>query len=222
MKHWKQVTAFALAGVLVVGAMDESWAFGKKFLKDTMKGSSTQEQQTTQTSETQQQQTQPQQQTAQVAGPFEYMNEKYMYKFELPGKWQKMSGTEKSKGVVFSDLNGPKGSFQVNANWMSDDFPVQSSLQAMEKQYAERQKHGELDKFYRKDFQTTMPDGKKVTLFEGYVTVESTEDPDIRRMQWIGYGRGNYYNFTWAATPDQFESYMPEFQQILEEIEFTQ
>lgn len=157
------------------------------------------------------------------SGPVAYLNEKYGYKLEVPGQWEQMGGDPKSNTAMFFD-NGDKGSFQVNANWMAEDFPVQSSLNAMEKQYQERVKHGELKKYFRKDVTVADPSGKKVVAFQGFVTVETAEDsdPDIMRMQWIGYGKGNYYNFTWAAAPQQFDKYAPVFDEILNKIEFKQ
>ena len=140
----------------------------------------------------------------------------------MPGGWQQMSGDPKSDGVLFYDTRGSQGSFQVHTNWMQDNFPVQSSLQTIAKENEQRLKHGELEKYYRKDFTVKDAKGKDVAIFQGYVTVESTEKPDIRRMQWIGYGKGNYYNFTWASKPEQFDTYRPAFEQILGSVQFTQ
>lgn len=209
--------ALALASVVVAGQLQSSWAL-KGFLKNTLDKS----QPNTQVSQPATTGNDSAQPAAPVSNePFEYQNTKYGYKVQLAGRWQKMSEDPKGGSVVFFDQNGNKGSFQVNSNWMADDFPVQSSLQAMAKSYEDRLKHKELVKYYRKDFTVKDAKGKDVALFQGYITIETGDDPDIRRMQWIGYGKGNYYNFTWASKPDQFDGYMPEFEKIVEKIQFT-
>jgi hypothetical protein len=158
-----------------------------------------------------------------MAGLLHYSNEKFGYSVDVLNGWQQMAGDLNSNSAMFFDPSGHQGAFQVTANWMSSDFPVQSSLQAMEKQYSERLQHKELLKYYRKDYMVKDATGRPKAVFQGYITIESTNDPDpdIRRMQWIGYAKGNYYNFTWSAKPDQFEAYMPRFEQILNAIQFV-
>lgn len=207
-----KISVLALAGVVVLTQANPGWAF-KNLLKNV----------TSQEPSAPSADAGHKEEAKKPSGPLAYSNDKYGYKLEVPGQWEQMGGDPKSNTAMFFD-NGNKGSFQVNANWMAEDFPVQNSLKAMEKQYEERVKHGELKKYFRKDVAVTDPSGKKVVAFQGYVTIETTEDsdPDIMRMQWIGYGKGNYYNFTWAANPQQFDKYQPLFDEMLNKIEFKQ
>jgi hypothetical protein len=188
--------------------MNSSWAF-KNLLKDAFQ---------TQTAPA----SAPATQAAPAStGPVQYAFDKYGYKFELPGRWKQQMADATGSDVMFFDEQGNKGSFQVHANWMASDFPIAASLQAMAKSYEERVKHDELEKYYRKDFTVKDKSGKSSSIFQGYVTIEKTgADKDIRRMQWIGYAKGNYINFTWASKPEQFESYRPEFEKILNAIQF--
>lgn len=222
MRNFLGVSAAVLASLLIIGQYEQGWAFKSKF-KNPFNNQSQVSQPANNASPdtTNESASQP---SVTSSGPLLYANEKFGFKVELPGQWQQMSGDAKSNNAMWFDQTGNQGSFQVNANWMADDFPVDSSLKAMAKSYEDRKKHGELEKYYRKDFTITDKDGKQVTVFQGYVTIESADDPDpdIRRMQWIGYGKGNYYNFTWASKPEQFETYLPEFEKILDKIEFPQ
>jgi hypothetical protein len=106
---------------------------------------------------------------------------------------------------------------------MQPDFPVESSLQAQAKDYQFRKDRGDLTNFYRKDFEMKDADGKTVKKFMGYVTVESDKDndPDIQRLQWIGYGQNhNYYNFTWSTDNHKFTQTLPEFEKMLGQVQF--
>ncbi len=215
MKKLVQVMALAMAGTLVVGQFSGAWAFKKMNMLNKVN----------QLAQPKQETAQPAQATPAAAevnkAPTQYVNQKFGYSAQVPGQWQRMSGDANSDGVLFYDTLGQQGSFQVHTNWMKDNFPVQSSLQAMAQDSEQRLKHGELEKYYRKDFTVKDKNGKDIALFQGYVTIEAGQKPDIRRMQWIGYGKGNYYNFTWASKPEQFEAYRPAFEDILGQIQFA-
>lgn len=216
MRFGLKAFAWATASIFILGQYHPGWAF-KNPLRDMLQQD---QPASTQSAMPKDAATKP---VASNNGVIQYANSKFHYTVEVPGNWQQMSGDAKSNSALFADTQGPKGGFTVNANWMAEDFPVHASLQAMEKQYKERLKHGELAKYYRKDVIVKDKAGKNIALFQGYVTIESIDDPDpdIQRMQWIGYGKGNYYNFTWSSKPDPFQAYLPQFEQIMDKIQFS-
>lgn len=57
--------------------------------------------------------------------------------------------------------------------------------------------------------------------FKGVLIVESAKDPTLRRMQWQAYGRGGYFNFTFASPTPAFEGYQPTFDATLKSITFA-
>jgi hypothetical protein len=221
MQKTTQVMALAIAGIMVMCQYQPSVAFK---LKNPIQLNTTEKTESIQSGPSSSADQPVQSSATASSSPIQYKNEKFGYNVELTGKWNKMSGDPNSNNAMFFDQQGNKGSFQVNANWMADNFPVQSSLNAMEQSYKDRVKHGELTKYYRKDVTVKDPKGKNISVFQGYVTVESPKDPDpdIQRMQWIGYAKGNYYNFTWSSNPESFNAYMPEFEQTLNKIQFAQ
>ena len=164
--------------------------------------------------------TSPQASATATSEPIHFANEKFGYVVDLPANWQKLTGDPTSNSVMFNHVQTSNGGFMINANPMSSDFPTDASLSAQAKDYAERQKRGELSKVYRKDF----VDAKTGANFKGYVTVETDKDndPDIQRLQWIGYGKDkSYYNFTWSTNNQLFAERLPEFEKIMGTIQFV-
>jgi hypothetical protein len=152
--------------------------------------------------------------------PKQYVFDKYGYKFELPERWKQQMADATGSSVMFLDELGNKGSFQVNTTQIAADASVDAALETMAQQYEARVKQGELEKYYRKDFTLQDKDGQPVKVFQGYVIVEASASKETRRMQWIGYAKDTTINFTWASKPEQFETYRPEFEKILNTIQF--
>lgn len=155
--------------------------------------------------------------------PLKFENTKFGYSLQTDGGWQMLTGDTTSNMVMFHNPELGSGGFTINATPMASDFPIETSLQAQEKDYNQRQGRGELNNYYRKDFEVSSPDGKTTKRFMGYVTIESNKDndPDIQRMQWIGYSQNhNYYNFTWSTNKDTFDTSLAEFEKILGSIQF--
>ena len=57
--------------------------------------------------------------------------------------------------------------------------------------------------------------------FAGVLIVESAKDPSISRLRWQAYGRGGYFNFTFASPTDAFEGYLPGYEAALRSIKLA-
>jgi hypothetical protein len=209
----KSLLASAVLVVLTV-SVGQANAFGLGKLKDLGK-----EDKPAATTTDSSSSTSPQASATATSEPMQFKNEKFGYVVDMPANWQKLTGDATSNMVLFNHVQVSNGGFTINATPMNSDFPTDTSLSAQEKDYKERQKRGELSKVYRKDFSD-----KSGALFKGYVTIETDKDndPDIQRMQWIGYGKDKtYYNFTWSTNNTLFPDRLPEFEKILGTIQFT-
>ena len=210
---------------LVFGVSSESHkaqAIGG-FLKNKVKQMVPKEKPQATTAPAQEQQAEPQQTQQQSTVPVTavpYTNAKYNYSFSYPSNWQLDASDPKQNSLTVIDTFGKKGNFIVTAKWMPEGFPVDPALKALENQAQQRKNHGELEEYYLKNYTIKDKNGKDSAIFRGVVTIESDIDPDMKRMQWIGYGNGNYYNFTWSSKTPLFPQYKETFHTMLESITF--
>lgn len=126
---------------------------------------------------------------------------------QAPAGWTVNEGTPPS----FFDAAGKKGSISFVGSPMPGD---ESLYRVMHKaaldQNAARMKAGELVK----------NEEKAVDGFNGILTLESAKDPNMRRYQWVAYGRGGFYTVMMASTSDAFDGYLPTFDAFLSALKF--
>lgn len=154
------------------------------------------------------------------AEPVEYKNPKYHYTLNYPGNWVLKDDDPKKSVLSIVDETGSLGSLSVNSTWMSDNFPVEPAFKALVDKAQQRQKHGEVESFYIKNYSVKGKNGKDYDVVKGVVIIESDIDPDYKRMQWEAYGGGNYYNFTTCSTVANFPKYKDKFKAIIDSIKF--
>lgn len=126
-----------------------------------------------------------------------------------PAGWSVNEGQPPS----FFDLNGKKGSISFVGTAMAGTGP--ETLEVMHKASLQQAKAQLKAGNYAKAEEYSV-DG-----FNGVLTVEAGKDPSIRRMQWIGNGRGGFYTIMMASSPEAFESYLPTFQAFLKTVKFS-
>jgi hypothetical protein len=63
---------------------------------------------------------------------------------------------------------------------------------------------------------------KSVDGFKGVLTIEAAKDPSIRRMQWVGYGRGGFYTIMMSSSGDAFDGYSALYAKFLDSVKFLE
>jgi hypothetical protein len=150
--------------------------------------------------------------------PVVYENARYHYTITYPGNWELKDEDPKKATVQFIDTWGKLGNASMTSTWMSDDFPVDPAFKALVDQAEQRKKHDEVSEYYVKEYTSKGPKGETI---KGVVMIESDIDPDMKRMQWQGYGGGNYYNFTASTNVEKFPMYKDTFNEMIESLEFN-
>jgi hypothetical protein len=125
-----------------------------------------------------------------------------------PQGWTVNEGTPPS----FFDMNGKKGSISFVGSPMQ--VPPET-MGVMHKAALDTSKAQVKAGTYVK------AEEHSVDGFNGVLTVESGKDPSIRRMQWIGHGRGGFYTIMMASSPDAFDGYLPTFEAFLKSVKFS-
>lgn len=124
---------------------------------------------------------------------------------QVPAGWTVNEGTPPS----LFDAAGKKGSISfVGAAMPGDESTYKIMHKAALDSNAARVKAGELVK----------NEEKAVDGFTGVLTLESAKDPNMRRYQWVAYGRGGFYTVMMASSSDAFEGYLPTFNAFLESL----
>lgn len=127
---------------------------------------------------------------------------------QVPAGWTMSEGSPPS----FSDAGGKKASISFAGTVMpGDDNTYKVMHKAALDSNAARVRSGELVK----------NEEKAIDGFTGVLTLESARDPNLRRYQWVAYGRGGFYTVMMASTSDAFEGYLPTFNAFLDSLKLV-